>query len=113
MIGLTPRQAELLGFIRAYHGARSIMPCFREMMEALSIKSKGQLHKLLTALEDRDAILRVHGGDRAIVILGDDPPLSHASTAQLRAELARRTGGKAYLGTYPIRSHRTCAEIAA
>lgn len=59
MISLTPRQQELLDFIRAYaaeHGG--LAPSLRVMQEHMRLASKSSVHKLLDLLEQRGRIRR-------------------------------------------------------
>jgi SOS-response transcriptional repressor LexA len=48
---LTPRQAELLAFLRDYAAThRGVMPCYREMTAALGVSSKGRVSAMLDRL---------------------------------------------------------------
>jgi len=48
---LTAKQRELLLFIQARLGQNGISPSFDEMREALDLKSKSGVHRLISALE--------------------------------------------------------------
>ena len=56
---LTSKQQELLLFIRDRLGRDGISPSFDEMREALQLKSKSGVHRLISALEERGFIRRL------------------------------------------------------
>ena len=56
---LTSKQQELLLFIRDRLGRDGISPSFDEMREALDLKSKSGVHRLISALEERGFIRRL------------------------------------------------------
>lgn len=58
MINLTPRQLELVRFIRVYRGERGTMPNYVEMMSAIGVKSRGGLARLMKGMEIRGAVKR-------------------------------------------------------
>ncbi|RRH76317.1 transcriptional repressor LexA [Falsigemmobacter faecalis] len=66
---LTRKQLELLDFIRGRVDAEGVPPSFDEMKEALDLKSKSGIHRLITALEERGFIRRLAHRARAIEIL--------------------------------------------
>ena len=66
---LTRKQIELLDFIRIRMDAEGVPPSFDEMKEALDLKSKSGIHRLITALEERGFIRRLAHRARAIEIL--------------------------------------------
>ena len=66
---LTRKQLELLEFIRSRVDAEGVPPSFDEMKEALDLKSKSGIHRLITALEERGFIRRLAHRARAIEIL--------------------------------------------
>ena len=66
---LTRKQYELLSFIDAHLGQHGISPSFDEMKDALSLKSKSGIHRLITALEERGFIARLPHRARALEIL--------------------------------------------
>lgn len=70
MIGLTPRQAELLRFIRGYQIARGgVGPTLRECARALGLKSESSAHRLVERLEERGALRRLRNWERSIEAL--------------------------------------------
>jgi len=66
---LTRKQMELLDFIRTRMAKEGVPPSFDEMKEALDLKSKSGIHRLITALEERGFIRRLAHRARAIEIV--------------------------------------------
>ena len=66
---LTRKQLELLDFIRQRVDAEGVPPSFDEMKDALELKSKSGIHRLITALEERGFIRRLAHRARALEIL--------------------------------------------
>ena len=62
---LTAKQRELLLFIDARLNEGGISPSFDEMREALDLKSKSGVHRLISALEERGFIRRLGGAAAA------------------------------------------------
>ena len=66
---LTRKQLELLDFIRQRIDIDGIPPSFDEMKEALDLRSKSGIHRLITALEERGFIRRLAHRARALEIV--------------------------------------------
>jgi repressor LexA len=66
---LTRKQYELLMFIHERLKEAGVPPSFDEMKEALDLKSKSGIHRLITALEERGFIRRLPHRARALEIL--------------------------------------------
>ncbi|MEO0393714.1 MAG: transcriptional repressor LexA [Pseudomonadota bacterium] len=66
---LTKKQAELLQFICERVDAEGIPPSFDEMKDAVGLKSKSGIHRLISALEERGFIRRLPHRARALEIL--------------------------------------------
>src|SRR6202047_4493721 len=66
---LTRKQYELLRFIHERLKESGIPPSFDEMKEALDLRSKSGIHRLITALEERGFIRRLPNRARAIEVL--------------------------------------------
>lgn len=66
---LTAKQKELLEFIRARVQETGVPPSFDEMKEALDLRSKSGIHRLITALEERGFIKRLPHRARALEII--------------------------------------------
>jgi repressor LexA len=65
---LTAKQRELLLFIDARLKESGISPSFDEMREALDLKSKSGVHRLISALEERGFIRRLPNRARALEV---------------------------------------------
>ena len=63
---LTLKQKKLLDFINSYFKKNRIFPTYDEMREALNIKSKSSIHKLISCIEERGFITRIPHKARAI-----------------------------------------------
>jgi repressor LexA len=75
---LTAKQRELLIFIDGRLRESGISPSFDEMREALELKSKSGVHRLISALEERGFIRRLPTRARALEVL--KLPETHSAT---------------------------------
>ena len=66
---LTAKQRELLLFIDERLKSNGISPSFDEMRDALELKSKSGVHRLISALEERGFIRRLPNRARALEVL--------------------------------------------
>ncbi len=66
---LTRKQYELLMFIHERVRESGIPPSFDEMKDALDLKSKSGIHRLITALEERGFLRRMEKRARALEII--------------------------------------------
>ena len=66
---LTRKQHELICFINDRLDETGVSPSFEEMKEALDLKSKSGVHRLISALEERDFIRRLPNRARALEVL--------------------------------------------
>lgn len=66
---LTKKQSELLRFIQERLADNGVPPSFDEMKDALDLKSKSGIHRLILALEERGFIRRLPNRARAIEVL--------------------------------------------
>lgn len=66
---LTRKQFELLRFINERLKETGVPPSFDEMKDALDLRSKSGIHRLITALEERGFIRRLPNRARAIEVL--------------------------------------------
>jgi len=85
---LTAKQHELLQYIHNRLGETGVSPSFDEMREALDLKSKSGVHRLISALEERQFIRRLPNRARALEVLrmpeaGGQPAVA-ANAPQLR-----------------------------
>ncbi|WP_420143245.1 transcriptional repressor LexA [Sphingobium sp.] len=66
---LTPKQQELLSFIQNRLEEGGVSPSFEEMKDALDLRSKSGIHRLINALEERGFIRRLPNRARALEVL--------------------------------------------
>jgi len=66
---LTAKQHELIRFIQQRLEETGISPSFEEMKEALDLKSKSGVHRLISALEERGFIRRLPNRARALEVI--------------------------------------------
>lgn len=85
---LTSKQKELLLFIHERMQADGVPPSFDEMKDALDLKSKSGIHRLITALVERGFIRRLPHRARAIEVL----KLPESAAAVQSPEALRRVG---------------------
>ncbi|GBQ91812.1 LexA repressor [Gluconacetobacter johannae DSM 13595] len=86
---LTRKQHELLLFIDRHLKQTGFSPSFDEMKDALNLRSKSGIHRLISALEERDFLKRRHHRARALEVLRLPevaPPVQEDPPAPLPAE---------------------------
>src|SRR5689334_9719496 len=66
---LTRKQYELLVYIDRHLKETGFSPSFEEMKEAVKLKSKSGIHRLISALEERGYLGRRHHRARALEVL--------------------------------------------
>ncbi len=66
---LTRKQNELLLYINRHLTEKGVSPSFDEMKEALGLKSKSGIHRLITGLEERGFIKRLAHKARALEVI--------------------------------------------
>ena len=66
---LTKKQKELFDYLSHYIIKNNISPSFEEMKEAVNLKSKSGIHRLITSLEQRGFIRRLKHKARAMEII--------------------------------------------
>jgi repressor LexA len=79
---LTAKQHELIRFIQQRLEETGISPSFEEMKEALDLKSKSGVHRLISALEERGFLRRLPNRARALEVIrqpGDTTPARPAA----------------------------------
>lgn len=101
---LTRKQLDLLKFIQKRMAKDGVPPSFDEMKEALNLRSKSGIHRLITALEERGFIRRLAHRARAIEIIkmpeGMDGAASNVVSADFRAPREPAIGAQA--GAVPL-----------
>ena len=99
---LTKKQHELLVFINDRIAQTGVSPSFDEMKDALDLRSKSGIHRLITALEERKFIRRLPNRARALEVLrmpdelaASEPKAKPASFSPSVVDggFARRRGG--------------------
>ena len=98
---LTRKQKELLLLIRERLDIDGVPPSFDEMKDALGLKSKSGIHRLITGLEERGFIKRLPHRARALEITrmpeGLEAKTPKATTRRLRPGVALPAGLAAHL----------------
>ena len=107
---LTRKQHELLIFIHQHLSRHGISPSFDEMKDALDLKSKSGIHRLITGLEERGFIRRLPHRARAVEILRLPEDIS-PSQPQPAAKFAPRVIEGDFSGV--LQGSRTAAESDA
>src|SRR3546814_714824 len=90
---LTAKQHELICFIHDRLAETGVSPSFEEMKDALDLKSKSGVHRLISALEERAFIRRLPNRARALEVLRmpERPTPHRKGVARIvsKAEIAR------------------------
>jgi repressor LexA len=81
---LTRKQLELLRFIHERLKEAGVPPSFDEMKDALDLRSKSGIHRLITALEERGFIRRLPNRARAIEVVRLPDAVSHGMGSRTR-----------------------------
>lgn len=90
---LTAKQHELLLFIHDRLAETGVSPSFEEMKEALDLKSKSGVHRLIGALEERQFLRRLPNRARALEVMrlpGASNAQSPAPVSDIAAARARK-----------------------
>ncbi len=105
---LTKKQLELLIFINDRIKIGSISPSFEEMREALNLKSKSGIHRLISGLEERGFIERLPHRARAINVIKKPESINNNQNNNVEKNLANEIliYGKIAAGT-PIEAIET------
>lgn len=78
---LTAKQRDLLNFLTDYQDNHDHAPSFDEMKDAMGLKSKSGIHRLVSALEERGHIRRLANRARAIEIIHNPGPVAEKALA--------------------------------
>ncbi|MCZ8136601.1 MAG: transcriptional repressor LexA [Porphyrobacter sp.] len=78
---LTAKQHELIRFIQQRLEETGISPSFEEMKEALDLKSKSGVHRLISALEERGFLRRLPNRARALEVVRQPEDVTPARSA--------------------------------
>ena len=68
---LTKKQKQLLNYIGTFQSRNGVTPSYEEMKDALELKSKSGIHRLILALEERGFVKRLAHKARALEIIKD------------------------------------------
>jgi repressor LexA len=91
---LTRKQHELLSFIDGHLKETGVSPSFEEMKDALNLRSKSGIHRLISALEERGFLRRHHHRARALEVVRLPENMAQAP-AQARREPERAAAAAA------------------
>ena len=85
---LTQKQKKMLSVLIDHFEDHDVPPSFEELCQALDLKSKSGIHRLLTGLEERGYIRRLPNRARAIEVMKypDGTPLRHIEEGTPKAE---------------------------
>ncbi|RJL01953.1 transcriptional repressor LexA [Paracoccus siganidrum] len=90
---LTRKQIQLLEFIQKRMARDGVPPSFDEMKDALDLRSKSGIHRLVTALEERGFIRRLPHRARALEILRLPDALADTRLDALPGGAGEKPGG--------------------
>ncbi len=85
---LTRKQHELLTFIDGHLKQTGFSPSFEEMKDALQLRSKSGIHRLISALEERGFLKRHHHRARALEIIRPPQDVAQPGRAVRAATLS-------------------------
>src|SRR5690606_34953953 len=88
---LTAKQHELLRFIQRKLEDTGISPSFEEMKDALDLKSKSGVHRLISALEERGFLRRLPNRARALEVLRQPEDVTAGSRKSANDAVSRVT----------------------
>jgi repressor LexA len=95
---LTKKQHELLMFINRRLAQDGVSPSFEEMKEALGLKSKSGIHRLISGLEERGFIRRLPHRARALEVMKRPEEMSIGDAPAESAEIGPADAGEALGG---------------
>lgn len=106
---LTRKQYELLMFIHERVRETGIPPSFDEMKDALDLKSKSGIHRLITALEERGYLKRMEKRARALEVVKlpeniaetQHPAISRNQAQQMQQSQPRLVRSEARPDSFP------------
>lgn len=88
-LGLTPEQARLLAYIAEFSEREGHSPSYEQMKRAMGLVSKSGINRLVVALEERGAIVRLPNYARAIAVI-DQPNLPRDLEQRISAYCRRQ-----------------------
>ena len=99
---LTAKQRDLLNFLREYQQEHDHAPSFDEMKDAVGLKSKSGIHRLVSALEERGLIRRLANRARAIEIIEETPVAQTNPTPSADSNVVHANFGQASILSLPL-----------
>lgn len=99
---LTAKQRDLLNFLREYQQEHDHAPSFDEMKDAVGLKSKSGIHRLVSALEERGHIRRLANRARAIEIIEETPVAQTNPTPSADSNVVHANFGQASSLSLPL-----------
>ncbi|HET6536634.1 MAG TPA: transcriptional repressor LexA [Sphingopyxis sp.] len=101
---LTAKQHELLRFIQLRLDQSGISPSFEEMKDALGLKSKSGIHRLISALEERGFLRRLPNRARALEVLklADGSPAIQPNSEELLSGSVQKNSGLVARSSPPL-----------
>ena len=81
---MTKQQKKLFDFIQSRLSETGVCPSFDEMKDALDLKSKSGIHRIISGLEERGLVARLHHRARSVFIV--DPDKSRTDMQRLIPE---------------------------
>src|ERR1700680_453566 len=109
---LTRKQHELLMFINQRLAATGVAPSFDEMKDALNLRSKSGIHRLISGLEERGFIRRLAHRARALEVikLPDEVAIATAEKARFSPTVIRGDFSGALTGS-PVAPDTDAVEL--
>lgn len=74
---MTLQQRRLLDYLRAETAAGRLAPSFQQIADALGLRAKSGVHRIVTALEEQGRIRRRPGRARALEVVGGTLTAAH------------------------------------
>ncbi|WMS41320.1 transcriptional repressor LexA [Acuticoccus sp. MNP-M23] len=112
---LTKKQYDLLMFIHQRMTESGVPPSFEEMKDALDLKSKSGIHRLITALEERGFIRRLPNRARALEVLrlpdSIQPPARQKGFSPSVIEGSNRPAERVNFSRPPLRPVQAAVEV--
>ena len=85
---LTKKQKELLEYVSDFINSNKVSPSYDEIREAMNLKSKSGIHRIVSALEERGFIRKLANRARAIEVLKNPSKINnHINSADNNSEI--------------------------
>ncbi|PPR29090.1 MAG: LexA repressor [Alphaproteobacteria bacterium MarineAlpha9_Bin1] len=78
---LTKKQKELLEYVNSFINTNKMSPSYDEIREAMNLKSKSGIHRIVSALEERGFIRKLANRARAIEVLKNPDKINNNITS--------------------------------